>query len=397
MRGVRVVLALVMLACSGEVRPVELRVGLDPAAADFGQVEVWGLPPLLRARLATVPPGDGRWEAALTVEASADGAPVPPLAGQYRIEPQGCLRFTPRYPPEGKLGYRVRLDRRALAALAGTGSDADSALQWSFRLPGRPAPPPTATITALHPSAPVVPANQLRWYVEFSAPMREGEALDRVQLLDERGQVVEGAFLRREEELWNPDRTRITLLFDMARVKHDIRRRREVGPVLEAGRRYTLRISREWRDARGAPLLQGLEHEFRATTEDHSPVEPARWLVHAPAIGSRMPLTVRFGEPLDHALAQHLLTVTRRDGTPVTGTVRLAGDDRSWQFVPDAPWYAERYQVRVHPALEDLSGNRVGHVFDADLRAGEGAGVDTTAVVREFFPAGEPGGRRPGA
>ena len=94
---------------------------------------------------------------------------------------------------------------------------------------------------------------------------------------------------------------------------------------------------------------------------------------------------------------QDVVLVVRGQAPDQFAWVRLAGDDRSWQFVPDAPWYAERYQVRVHPALEDLSGNRVGHVFDADLRAGEGAGVDTTAVVREFFPAGEPGGRRPGA
>jgi hypothetical protein len=344
---------------------------------------------MLRERLAKVPPDDRRWEAALQVEASADGAQVPPLAGRYRIERRGCLTFTPRFPPEGPLGYRIRLDHRALAVLSGTSTGPDSVQQWSFRLPARPVPVASTRITGVYPSSPVVPANQLRWYLEFSAPMREGEALRHVELLDERGGVVEGAFLRREEELWNPERTRLTLLFDMARVKHGIRRRREVGPVLQAGRNYTLRVSASWPDERGAPLVGDLVHGFRAGPVDRTPVLPERWEVESPGLGSRRPLVVRFGEPLDHALASHLLAVTSSNGSAVPGTIQLGQGDRSWQFVPDSPWYAERYQLRIHPALEDLSGNRVGHVFDADLRRGQGAGLDSAVAVRDFFPVGE--------
>lgn len=390
MRGLGIVLlAGTVLACAGESRPIELRVGLDPAAANFGEVEVWGLPPSLRKSLARLPEQDAGWSNALTIKATSAAGEVPPLAGRYRIEPSGCLKFSPRFSPEGPLSYRVRLDPGALVKLAGAAKTRDTVHQWMFRLPGRPLPAASTGIAAIYPSAPVVPANQLRWYVEFTAPMREGEAARMVQLLDDRDRVVEGAFLRREEELWNPDRTRLTLLFDMARVKHAIRRRLEVGPVLQAGRSYTLRISSDWRDARGARLVQGLTHQFKAGPEDYAPIAPRRWSLRAPAIGSRGPMRLDFGKPLDHALARRMIVVIGPEGAPLAGKVSLVDDDRRWLFTPESPWLAGAYQVKVNPALEDLAGNRVGHSFDADLQRRESAGVASHPAILDFSPVGE--------
>jgi hypothetical protein len=375
--------------CAGEPRPVELRVGLDPAAPDFGTVEVWGLPPSLRKALARIPPQDPRWSEGLSVRAVAGEAVVPPVAGRYAITEKGCLRFAPRFPPDGPLSYRVRLDRAALSRLAKRPAPPDTAREWSFRLPGPAAPTPSTTVFAIRPSSAVVPANQLRWYVEFSAPMREGEAARRVHLLDARGREVSGAFLTVEQELWDPGRRRITLLFDMGRVKRGIRTRVEAGPVLQPGERYSLVVDGEWRDARGAPLVKGVVHAFRAGPEEHAPVAPARWSLHPPAIGSRRPLELEFGEPLDHALAERLLAVEGPDGSAVPGVVRLDQDDRRWRFTPDAPWLAGRYRLQIHPALEDLAGNRVGHAFDADLGRGERAGVNALGATLEFTPEGE--------
>lgn len=384
-----VLLAGTVLACGEAPRPIELRVGLDPAGENFGEVEVWGLPPALRKSLSRIPDSDSGWSGALTIKAAATEQDVPPLAGRYRIEPSGCLKFSPRFSPEGPLSYRVRLDPGALVKLAGAARTSDTVQQWMFRLPSRPIPAPTTDIAGIYPSAPVVPANQLRWYLEFTAPMREGEAARMVELLDQEGQVVEGAFLRREEELWNPDRTRLTLLFDMARVKHAIRRRLEVGPVLVAGRSYTLRVSPEWQDSRGARLVHGLTHRFKAGPGDFSAIEPHRWALQAPVIGSRKPVRIDFGKPLDHALASRFIAVRGPDDEVLTGTVKLVNHDREWQFVPDTPWLAGRYQLRINPALEDLAGNRVGHRFDADLTKGQDAGVAAEPSVIEFFPTGE--------
>lgn len=378
-----------LLACAGEKKPIELRVGLDPASADFGSVEVWGLPPSLRKALGQVAPQDEGWSKALTVKATSGDEAVPPLAGRYTIAKSGCLKFVPRFSPEGPLSYRIRLDPAALAKLAGKGEGSDTVQQWSFRLPGRPTPAPSTTIAAIYPSTTVVPANQLRWYVEFSSPMREGESAQYVHLVDRNGREVDGSFLTVKQELWNPDRTRITLFFDMGRVKRAIRTRVEKGPVLKPGQHYTLRIDAGWHDARGALLMEGLVHRFQAGPEDHEPVIPRHWSLLAPPIGSRGPLKLDFGEPLDHALASQLIAVTGSDDTAVPGNIRLRNHDREWQFTPEAPWLAGSYKVHISPALEDLAGNRVGHVFDADLRHREAAGLDTTPVILDFSPVGE--------
>jgi hypothetical protein len=386
-----------LASCDGEGRePVELRVGLDPDSADFGAVEVWGLPPSLRNALARVSPQDERWSAALAVHASPGEEQVPPLAGRYGIAARGCLRFTPKFAPDGPLSYRIRLDPAALARLAGSRPSRDTVRQWSFALPARPAPVSSTTVAGIYPSSPVVPANQLRWYVEFSAPMREGDAAGNVHLLDSRGREVDGSFLTVQQELWDPDRTRITLFFDMGRVKRAIRTRVESGPVLRPGRSYTLTIDSSWRDARGAPLVKGVTHQFRAGPEDHTPVRPERWTLRPPAIGSRGPVTLDFGEPLDHALASRLIAVTGPEGTSLPGDTELLNGDRQWRFTPDSPWLAGHYRLRIHPALEDLAGNRVGHVFDADLQKGEGAGVDGLGTTLEFAPMGESSARGAG-
>jgi hypothetical protein len=234
-----------------------------------------------------------------------------------------------------------------------------------------------------------VPANQLRWYLEFSAPMREGEGQGRVHLLDSQGKEMKGAFLTVQEELWDRDRRRLTLLFDMGRVKQGIRTRVEAGPVLRPGGSYSLKIDADWPDARGAALARGMVHHFRAGPADHGMVRPTAWQLHPPGIGSRRPLVVDFGEPLDHALAARLLAVNGPEGQPIEGEVSLRSSDREWQFIPASPWLAGRYQLRINPALEDLAGNRVDHVFEADLSRGQQAGVDSAAVILEFSPIGE--------
>ena len=100
-------------------------------------------------------------------------------------------------------------------------------------------------------------------------------------------------------------------------------------------------------------------------------------------------LTLDFGEPLDHALASRLIAVTDPEDAPLPGGIALIEGDRRWQFTPDSPWLAGHYKVRIHPALEDLAGNRVRHSFDADLHRRQEAGVDTLGVVLEFSPTGE--------
>jgi len=388
-------LLLLFVAGCGESEPASLQViaQLDRGRPGFGAVQVSGFSGSDRRRLAQVEAGPAEWAAAFAVRAvpPGGGGDVPALAGRYRFTGDGILRFEPRYPPSGGLVYRVRLDPSGLAAVAGVRGSAGAAREWSFPVPAATPLVPSTEIVAVHPAAPVVPANQLRWYVEFSAPMRDGESLQHVRLLNEDGTEVRGAFLDPIEELWDPEGRRLTLLFDMGRVKHGIRTRMEQGPVLQAGRRYRLRIDPAWPDTRGVPLRGGFDREFVAGPADHTRPDPSRWLVRIPARGSREALEVRFGEPLDHALAERLVAVFASDGAAIPGHGSMMAGDSGWRFAPSAPWAAGRHELRVGSALEDLAGNSVARVFDADPADGRTGGrtggqADGRTVVRAFVP-----------
>ena len=142
--------------------------------------------------------------------------------------------------------------------------------------------------------------------------MSRGEAYRRIRLLDAAGKPVDDPFLELDEELWSPDGTRFTLLFDPGRIKRGLKPREEVGPVLEAGKSYYLVIDRDWLDADGKPLKAGFRKTFRVGPPDETSPDPKTWSVRPPAPETRDPLEVRFPEPLDRALLDRLIAV--RDG-----------------------------------------------------------------------------------
>ena len=360
--------ALVALAACGAPPAPAVEVGTEPWRDDYGVVTVRGVN---RRALR----GEG-WTRALVVSARPPGAAdaAPALAGRHEVV-EGAARFTPSFAPAAGLEYVVRLDTPLVAAPV--------VRRWRLAEPRTRMP--STRVRAVHPSAEVVPENLLRFYVEFSAPMREGEATKRLRLVDGDGREIERALLEVERELWDPERRRLTVLLDPGRVKRGIRTNVELGPPLRAGGRYALRIDSLWPDARGVPLAAAHEQRFRAGPADRRRPDPSRWTLSAPAVGSRDTLLVAFGEPLDHALAAHLLEVVDAEGRAVGGVVALDDADRRWRFAPVDRWRAGPYELRAAPALEDLAGNAVGRVFDADLERGESARSESRAPAAVSF------------
>ncbi len=78
---------------------------------------------------------------------------------------------------------------------------------------------------------------------------------------------------------------------------------------------------------------------------------------------------------MDHALAERMLTVLNPRGEPVSGTVHVGTEERSWSFTPEEPWPAGRYVIDVHPDIEDLAGNNLAHLFD--VARGEDVRLET--------------------
>jgi hypothetical protein len=234
-------------------------------------------------------------------------------------------------------------------------------------------PTETTRIVAVYPSAAEVPANLLRFYVEFSAPMREDVALDHVRLLDDSGRVVHDAFLALREELWDPSGRRLTLLLDPGRIKRGLRSHQEMGAALAEGRQYRLVVDGAWIDASGRELAGPYEKRFRVGSVDRTRPRPEDWTITAPRFGTRDPLQVQFAKPLDHAQATALLRLLDASGTAIEGGIRLADDDRVWIFTPTRPWSGSDVHIQINTRLEDLAGNSIARAFDVDHRTEEAA------------------------
>ena len=285
----------------------------------------------------------------------------PAVAGTYAVR-GGNVTFTPLFGLEPGVQYRATFDPSALPP--GTAwSGASRVVETVGRPRGNTTP--TTKVDAVYPSGDEVPENLLRIYIEFSGRMGRQGGIGFVHLLDENGREVPAAFLPLEAELWNGHHTRFTVFFDPGRVKRGILPNEMMGRALAQGRRYTLAVDREWLDAKGLPLVEPFRKSFRAGAADSRPLDPATWRIAAPRAATREPLTVTFPESLDRGLMLRALGV-RLKGAAVDGEPRTLDGERTWSFVPAAPWAAAAYQFIALAILEDTAGNRVGRAFEVD-------------------------------
>src|SRR5262249_26251243 len=215
-----------------------------------------------------------------------------------------------------------------------------------FETPAPAARPPTV-VSHVYPSASVLPENQLKFYVHFSGPMSRGEIYSHIHLREESGREVELRFLQINEELWDPDLTRLTLFIDPGRIKRGVRRLEEVGPALVDGRRYTLVIDPGWLDAGGQPLGKPFEKKFLVGPPDRTPPDPKAWRLQAPRRGTREAVRLAFPDPMDHALALRMIQVVDATGHAVDGTADMGEEERLWFFTSAKPWPAGAYQLVV--------------------------------------------------
>jgi hypothetical protein len=320
---------------------------------------VTGLPRATLAALSGAALSTEEWQAVLRVSVQSGEAATPAVAGKYHVA-GGVLRFTPLFSLDEGRQYtvvfnpsRVPGDENGEAAITA--------------VVGRPASDrvPSTVVTRVYPSVDTVPANQLRLYLHFSAPMDWRSGYDHLVLLDDRGQEVADAFLPLDADFWNHDRTRYTVFFDPGRVKRGILPNKQMGRALEAGRRYTLVVKRDWRDGHGLALKEEFRHEFRASSPIERPLTTTAWRISIPRAGSRDALVVGFPEPLDHGLLQRALGVARA-GQPLEGNVSIEAGETRWLFTPRDAWTPGEYQLVALALLEDLAGNRIGRAFEVD-------------------------------
>lgn len=338
------------------------RITLRPAVSRVQPafIEVTGLTAQDLAGLRDARLGDAEWQSLLkiTVGGEADES-IPPVEGRYAVA-GSAVTFTPLFPfdpgrPYGVTFDPARLPRPRQAAVSTT----------VVSLPAL-ASEPTTVVTAVHPRAELWPENVLRMYIEFSAPMGNGDGRDFVKIFGDNGREVAIPYLPVAADFWSPDHTRYTIFFDPGRVKSGILPNRQLGRPLRAGHKYVLTVSPRWQDAQGQPLKADYRREFRVGPADTSPITLSDWRLASPAAGTRDALVVTFPRPLDHGILARALGVETRDKHVVEGVIDLEADDTRWVFTPAGPWQAGNYALVALSILEDPEGNQIGRAFEAE-------------------------------
>ena len=284
---------------------------------------------------------------ALIVTVDREGAP--PMMGTAGVMGSEVI-FTPRFPLSP--GLRYRAEWRPASG---------PPIRASFEIP-RSRSIPATFVEQIYPSSNRLPENQLKFYIHFSAPMSRGEATRRIRLLGPDGIPGRLPFLLLDDELWDRDGRRLTLFFDPGRIKRGLVPHNESGMAIVPGKNYTLVIDAGWPDAAGVPLKAEFRKEFVGAPADRISPDPKTWIVRAPKAGTRDALSVEFPEPMDHALLLRMIGV---EG--VRGVVEVDREEMRLRFIPSDPWKPGAHALTIDTALEDLSGNKIGKLFDVDV------------------------------
>ena len=187
------------------------------------------------------------------------------ILGEYEIKNEEIV-FKPLIPFTRGLHYGISIHNQP------TGS---------FQVPNAN----VADAPALHgifPTQDTLPENLLKIYLRFSQPMREGQSDKYVTLIKNNSDTVNGALLNLQPELWNEDRTLLTLWLDPGRIKRDLQPNKLLGAPLEKNGRYQIVISREWKDEQGLNLIKNYSKRFVTTVRDGLSPNPKNWKLRMP-------------------------------------------------------------------------------------------------------------------
>lgn len=279
----------------------------------------------------------------------------PPILGSTTLEGD-VLHYRPRFPLVVGLEHFARFDGTLLG---------EPACGLKFALLERELEPSTRVVS-VDPGGDEAPANLLRIYVTFSDAMHARDVQQHFQILDAEGQRVLDPFVNIPDGLWDRDQRRLTLFFDPGRIKRGVGPNELLGPPLQPGEEYRLVVDADLEDARGARLIAPFTWTFRTAADDRVSPDPATWTLIPPRAATA-PVELLFGEPLDRALLERLIHVEDETGAVLAGEVRVTEGGGRWAWTPRAPWQDGEHTLVIDPALEDLAGNAVGHLFEERL------------------------------
>lgn len=236
-------------------------------------------------------------------------------------------------------------------------------------------------LAAIYPESDTLPENTLKFYLRFSKPMRMGQSLNYIYLLDKNKDTMRNVFLNLQPELWDTSGKVLTVWIDPGRIKRDLVLNRQLGNPLKRSETYQLIIAPQWKDSYGISMGKQYTKQFIVAQRNSRTPNVTAWQLNIPKAGTTSPLIITTNEPLDHYLLQECVTVVNETGT-VKGTVTTGDKDKLWKFTPLTAWKPGHYKLKVKTNLEDLAGNNLNRVFDRDIT--KDASKDKDFEIRDF-------------
>ena len=220
-------------------------------------------------------------------------------------------------------------------------------------------------ITEIFPGQDTVPSNLLKMYLQFSEPMGVDHSGKFVKVLDAKGDSVNPIFLNLVPELWNEDKTILTLWLDPGRIKRGLIPNERLGAPLIEERYYTLIIMPGWRSKKGTGTGEEFNKKFFVSHRDSISPSTDSWTLLLPLAESNDRLVIHFNETLDYILCQEAISIWK-DTVRISGKATLTNEEQQFNFYPDSPWKEGDYKVEAESRLEDLAGNNLNRLFETD-------------------------------
>ncbi len=275
------------------------------------------------------------------------------IQGKY-TRVNNSLIFHPYFPFENGLTYVVRTKD--------TNFNSTYSYQ-SFQI-GNQEAVEEARVVSTYPLSDKLPENILRFYIYFNTPMKKGQALNHIKLIDEDGNIDNNAFMKFKQELWSADGKRLTILFDPGRIKRGVSTNISRGPVLIEGKKYKLSISGTWQDIHGKQLIINTLKEFMVVNSYRQHIRINDWGLDLPKANTNDSLTLKFDRIMDHALIQSMIKLEDEENNIIPGYWEILETEQSIQFIPEKNWKQANYRIVIDSRLEDVAGNNLQNLLD---------------------------------
>jgi len=215
----------------------------------------------------------------------------------------------------------------------------------------------------IYPFSTSLPGNILRFHFLFDEPVLSGDAASALRFTTADGKELHQIFLESPTELWNQDRTLLTVYLNPARIKQPLSAFRKNGPHFLPGDQITLNIDQRFRNNEGKLISDSYTYSFTVEKPVRGRPSPRQWKISTPEAGSRAMLMINFPVSMDLFTLKYGLNLVK-GGQPMEGVIFQSRDGKAWGFRPDTPWQKVAYQIIVDRRIEDVCGNTLSGAFE---------------------------------